>query len=141
MKYLISILLVTVHLMTYAATQSQFEWKFTQAGCKVASDAVASDALKLSELHLLIRKIAENTKPNSKEREDAIKLYKDAMDGVRAKWRRHFREFRQGTDINEAALALFFEASSLAAIDLSMTHPGKDLAWYQDKIFDMCVRG
>lgn len=140
MKYFLSILLVTSQSLSFAATQSDFEWKFKQAGCKVASEAVAGDALKLSELHLLIRKIAEGTKPNSKEREEGVRIYSDAMDGVIERWKKHVRESRQGTNMNEVALALFFEVSAVAAVSLSMKHPGKDLEWYQDRIFNDCVR-
>ena len=134
------ILLATLNSASYAEKKSHFEWAQTQAGCKVASKALAEDALKLSEVHLLIKQIMEVTKPYSKERMEGIKVYEDAMDRVKEKWRKKFREYRQSTNINEALLAAFIETATLSATSLSMTHPGKDLEWYQDKIFDECVK-
>uniref|UniRef100_UPI0040487A66 hypothetical protein n=1 Tax=Rheinheimera sp. TaxID=1869214 RepID=UPI0040487A66 len=145
MKYMKNFLFFFISLATlnsapYAAGKTHFDWMFTQESCRVASKAVAEDALKLSEVHLLMLETAKVTKPNSKERAKGVQLYDDAMEGVQAKWNEKFREFRQSTDINKAALANFFKLSVLAAVNLSMTHPGKDLEWYQDKIFDECVK-
>lgn len=139
-QVILIVLSVVLSTHSLAQTPEEYHWKRKQIGCKIASQEVAKDAVIFGEFVLQIQKMAKITTPESRERKEVVKLYSETKDKFIEKWRNKFKEYRQGTDVNNALLAGDFELSVYAAVEIASKNPGKTFDWYQDQIFEECTR-